>query len=317
LDIYERAYEEILACSVIKGRKTDYEKFAGGDFTTTLEGYIPGSGRGIQAATSHSLGQNFSKMFDIQFQDEQGDNQHVWQNSWGFTTRSLGVMIMTHSDDKGLVLPPAIAPIQVVFVPIVKNNNSDTVHAAVEELAQKLARKNIRVEVDSRTNITPGFKYNHWELKGVPLRIEVGPRDLENQSVTSSRRDTGAKTAIKIDDDFESSVEKMLETIQNDLRAKAKRDHLNAITTARTWTDFMTSLSKDQLAMVPWCGSNECEEGIKVQSGLDSQKFGDKRSGAAKSLCIPFEQPSDDASCESCLKCQGPAQSWVLFGRSY
>jgi len=316
LDIYERAYEELLACSVIKGRKTDFEKFAGGDFTTTVEGYIPGSGRGIQAATSHSLGQNFSKMFEVSFQDEDGATQNIWQNSWGFTTRSIGVMLMTHSDDKGLVLPPKVAPTQVVLIPIGKGDNVEAVNKAVQDLAAQLSAKGIRIEVDARTHVTPGFKYNHWELVGVPLRVEVGARDLEKQSAVCCRRDTGVKSFVPWEN-FGDSVEQLLDTIQNDLRVKAKSDHLAAINTVTTWSDFMTSLSKNQLAMIPWCGNTECEQSIKVQSGVDSVNFGGDRVGAAKSLCIPFKQPEGDVTCEKCLKCEGVAAKWVLFGRSY
>jgi len=316
LDIYARAYEDILACSVVKGKKTEFEKFAGGFYTTTVEGYIPGSGRGIQAATSHCLGQNFSKMFDIQFQGESGQQEFAWQNSWGFTTRSIGVMLMTHSDDKGLVLPPKIAPVQVVLIPIIKGDNAAVVTEATDKLAAELKAKGLRVQIDARQNVTPGFKYNHWELKGVPLRVEIGGRDIDNKTAFVARRDLGTKSTIPWAN-FGNDVEALLDTIQNDLKTKAKIQHNDAIKQVRTWDAFMENLKHDRLNLTPWCGSTDCEKSIKVKSGEDSSSFGGDKVGAAKSLCIPLEQPTDDITQEKCLHCAGQAQSWVLFGRSY
>lgn len=316
LDIYEAAYEEVLACSVIKGHKTSFEKFAGGNFTTTVEGYIPGSGRGIQAATSHSLGQNFAKMFDVSFQDENGATQYVWQNSWGFTTRSIGVMLMTHSDDKGLVLPPRIAPTQVVLIPIVKADNAAAVGAAVEKLYEELKAKGIRCEIDDRTNVSPGFKYNHYELKGVPIRVEVGARDLEKQSAVLARRDLGTKSFVQWEG-FADSVQQLLNTIQQDMRQKSKKQHLESIATAHNWEQFMESINKNHLALIPWCGATECEQAIKVKSGESAKDAGADRSGAAKALCIPFKQPEIDVKEEKCLHCAAAGDKWVLFGRSY
>ena len=183
---YKAIYEELLAVPVIKGYKTEKEKFAGGFRTTTVEAYVPATGRAIQGATSHNLGKNFGKMFKIEYEDKQGQKQIPWQTSWGFTTRSIGVMVMVHSDDTGLVLPPRVAPIQVVIVPIVMSGmNLDTLSGAASDLASQLRASGVRVELDDRDNYNPGWKYNYWELKGVPLRLELGPKDLEKRQVRS------------------------------------------------------------------------------------------------------------------------------------
>ena len=193
LGFYAAVYEELLAVPVIPGKKTEKEKFAGSHYTTTVEAYIPGTGRAIQGATSHNLGQNFGKMFKIEFEDQNGQKAIPWQNSWGLTTRTIGVMVMVHSDDKGLVLPPRIAPIQCVIVPIVVKQSDAANKAQADmcaEMVAALGAAGIRVKLDDRTNYNPGWKYNHWELKGVPLRIEVGPRDVEARQARCVRRDS-------------------------------------------------------------------------------------------------------------------------------
>ena len=192
LDLYARIYEELLAVPVIKGRKSEKEKFAGGLYTTTVEAYIPGAGRAIQGATSHCLGQNFAKMFSIDFIDDKGEKAMVWQNSWGLTTRTIGVMVMVHGDDKGLVLPPRVAPLQAVIVPINKGADSDETRAATDEACRRieglLKASGVRVRYDNRSNYNPGWKYSHWEQKGVPVRLEVGPRDVDQGTSTSRRQ---------------------------------------------------------------------------------------------------------------------------------
>ena len=315
LDIYARAYNELLAVSVVKGRKTEYEKFAGGLFTTTVEGFIPETGRGIQAATSHCLGQNFSKMFNISYLGDDGSSKLVWQNSWGFTTRSLGVMFMNHADDKGLVLPPRIAPIQVVFVPIYFKEK-DSLNAKVADLGAELQKLGVRVHLDTRDNCNPGYKFNEWELKGVPLRVELGPKDVEKQQCVIVRRDTGAKLFVAWSD-FASTVESLLTTIQSDLLNKALTSHKESIVQTTTWEGFMDAISTKRLGLIPWCGNTPCEQDIKVQSAKDSKGEKGAATGAAKSLCIPFEQPEEPASNHKCVKCGEQAKQWVLFGRSY
>jgi prolyl-tRNA synthetase len=192
LELYKQVYEDLLAVPVIKGQKTEIEKFAGGYHTTTVEAYINGSGRAIQGATSHNLGQNFGKMFKIYYEDDQGERAIPWQTSWGLTTRTIGVTVMAHGDNKGLVLPPRVAPIQVIIMPItMKNVDYSELLNYAEEIKSILKRKEVRADVDSRQNYTPGWKFNHWEQKGVPIRVEVGPRDLANKQMRLVRRDTG------------------------------------------------------------------------------------------------------------------------------
>jgi len=184
LELYRQVYEDLLAIPVIKGRKTDAEKFAGALYTTTIEAFIDSSGRAIQAATSHSLGQNFSRAFDIEFEsrnENETTKEFAWQNSWGLSTRSIGIMIMMHGDDKGIILPPRVAPVQIVIVPIKTKKNMELVEKAAEDLKHLLKQGDLRVELDDRNNYKPGFKYNYWELRGVPIRIELGGRDIEKK----------------------------------------------------------------------------------------------------------------------------------------
>merc|ERR1719334_2282598 len=184
LDLYRQVYEKLLAIPVVRGKKTEKEKFAGGDFTTTVEAYVPASGRAIQGATSHHLGQNFSKMFNIVFEDpnnpDSKEKMFVHQNSWGLTTRTIGVLVMVHGDNKGLVLPPRVAKVQVVMVPVgVTDANREKVFKATNEYQDIFSKAGIRIKIDDREKYTAGWKFNHWELKGVPIRIEIGPRDIE------------------------------------------------------------------------------------------------------------------------------------------
>jgi len=223
LNLYEKIYSEILAVPVVKGRKSQGEKFAGGKMTATVEALISANGRGVQGATSHLLGQNFAKMFDIQFEDKQGEKQLAHQTSWGFTTRSIGVMLMTHGDDKGAVMPPRVAQHQAVFVPIpMKSEGFTELLQGCDDLADILRKSNVRVTVDGRDNYTPGWKFNHWEVKGVPLRIELGPRDMKNKTVRVCRRDTGEKIDIAWDD-LPTVIPALLEQIQNDMLQRATK----------------------------------------------------------------------------------------------
>jgi prolyl-tRNA synthetase len=211
LDIYANAYKDLLAIPVIKGIKSNYEKFAGADYTTTCETFVAENGRSIQACTSHSLGQNFAKIFDISFEDADMNKTFAWQTSWGFTTRSLGIVAMIHSDDQGLILPPKIAPTQVVIVPILfKDKNSEELIKRCREIKDSLTEAKVRVRLDDRENYTVGFKFNDWELKGVPIRLEVGPRDLQANEVKLVRRVDNGKMQIK--------AEKLIEDIKYQLK---------------------------------------------------------------------------------------------------
>ncbi|KAK9189859.1 hypothetical protein WN943_018458 [Citrus x changshan-huyou] len=187
LELYRRIYEEFLAVPVIKGKKSELEKFAGGLYTTTVEAFIPNTGRGIQGATSHCLGQNFSKMFEIIFENEKGEKAMAWQNSWAYTTRTIGVMVMVHGDDKGLMLPPKVASVQVIVIPVpYKDADTQGIFDACTATVEKLCEAVIRANSDFRDNYSPGWKYSHWEMKGVPLRIEIGPKDLANDQVRTA-----------------------------------------------------------------------------------------------------------------------------------
>jgi len=273
LNLYADVYEQLLAVPVVKGKKTENEKFPGGHYTTTVEAFIPSSGKGIQGATSHCLGQNFAKMFDIYFEDENKTKQQVWQNSWGLTTRVIGVMIMVHGDDRGLVLPPRVAPLQVVVVPIpYKDQDNKALTQKARELADLLEEAGVRVRLDDRPNYTPGHKYNHWELKGVPLRIDFGPKDFEQNNVVFVRRidkDPKAKTVVP-QSEIVQRVKSALEEIQNSMLAHAREDrdsHLKQIT---QWDQFVPELDAKNIVLVPWCQEGECEEAIKKKTAAQS-----------------------------------------------
>ncbi|KAF9434652.1 ribose-phosphate pyrophosphokinase 1 [Entomortierella beljakovae] len=337
LDLYRRVYEELLAVPVIKGVKSENEKFPGGLYTTTIEGYIPTTGRGIQAATSHCLGQNFAKMFGISFEDPQGPLPNgearpplfAWQNSWGLTTRTLGVMVMVHGDDKGLVLPPRVACVQVVIIPCgINNKTTDEERTSVEEriaeIQSQLKKAGIRSKIDDRSTYSVGYKFNHWELRGVPLRLEVGPKDVKNNQALAARRDNGEKTIIQ-HASLVNDVRDLLETVHTDMfeRAKATRDA--NVAHVVDWKDFVPALDDKKMILIPWCEEPHCEEEIKEKSsrtGIATTEVQDDKapSMGAKSLCIPLEQPTDKpivAGETKCASCGKDAKRWGLFGRSY
>jgi prolyl-tRNA synthetase len=270
LDLYRRVYEEILAVPVVPGKKSEKEKFAGGLYTTTVEGFIPTTGRAIQGATSHCLGQNFSKMFDIMVDNENSERSYVWQNSWGLTTRTIGVMIMVHGDDKGLVMPPKVAQIQVIIVPcgITGKNNAEarnSVFSVAEELQNKLATAGIRAKTDLRENQTPGFKFNHWELKGVPIRLELGPKDIAKNEAKCVRRDNGLATQISLNN-VTSLINELLNQIQSDMFLRAQKLRDSRIIRLETWERFVVTLNEKCLILSPWCERVECEESVKERS---------------------------------------------------
>lgn len=312
LDLYSRVYQELLAVPVTKGQKSSKEKFAGALYTTTVEAFIPETGRGIQGATSHCLGQNFAKMFKIEFETDDKSKQFAWQNSWGLTTRTLGVMIMTHGDDKGLVVPPRVAPKQVVIIPIPKATTPADVQAAmlakVTELKEQLEAQGVRVTTDCRDNYTPGWKYNHWEMKGLPLRMELGPMDMDKQAVMCARRDTGTKESIPWAD-VASKVPVLLEQIQTDMFNKAKERYDTCLEKVTTWDAFMTALNNRHMALAPWADEEAVEEDVKKRSATADAM-------GAKTLCIPFEQPELPEG-TLCFASGKPAKNWALWGRSY
>lgn len=330
LDLYRSVYEDLLAVPVIKGRKSEKEKFAGGLYTTTIEGFIPGNGRAIQAATSHCLGQNFSKMFKIEFDTGDAGMQFVWQNSWGLTTRSIGVMAMVHGDDKGLVLPPRIAPIQVVIVPILRKGHEKAVVEAAVQLEVELREAGIRVKADLRDDKNPGWKFNHWELKGVPLRLELGTRDLEGGVVMATRRVDGKKESF-VRDGVSQVVKDALDDIQTSTLEKARKARDEKVIQVTSWPEFVPALDKRAMVMAPWCESIACEEDVKERSGQESQQRLNEEgevdaralSGSAKTLCIPFEEEIERlgiaklAQGTQCFACEQKAKAYTLWGRSY
>ncbi|PFX18452.1 Bifunctional glutamate/proline--tRNA ligase [Stylophora pistillata] len=326
LDLYRQVYTDLLAIPVIKGKKTEKEKFAGGDFTTTVEIYISASGRGIQGATSHHLGQNFSKMFDIVFEDPdptKQDKRFVYQNSWGLTTRTVGVMTMVHGDNQGLVLPPRVASIQTIIVPCgltvnLPEDEKTKLLDKCKQLEQRLKAAGVRAKGDYRDNYSPGWKFNHWELKGVPLRIEVGPRDLKSEQAVMVRRDTGEKRVIK-QAGIEKEIPETLERIHSDMYKRAKDDLDSNLAVAHTWTEFNAMLDKQKIIQAPFCGDGTCEGKIKKDSARDQDLEPGAPSMGAKSLCIPFDQPLEITADTKCVYpgCDQTPKCYTLFGRSY
>ncbi|KAF7975507.1 hypothetical protein HWV62_9308 [Athelia sp. TMB] len=331
LDLYRRIYEELLAVPVIPGVKSEKEKFAGGLYTTTVEGFIPTSGRGIQGATSHCLGQNFSKpeMFNIVVEDPndptgQGKT-YVWQNSWGLSTRTIGVMVMVHGDNQGLVLPPRVASVQVVIVPCgitAKTTEADraSINEACNELAKTLKQSGIRAKADVRDGYTPGWKFNEWEQKGVPLRLEIGPNDLAKKQTLTVRRDTGAKAPEPLAD-IAGTVSKLLETIQSDMFTRARDTYHSRLIEVTKWEDVVPNLDNKCVVVLPWCEEEACEDDIKERSGRASEPQDERApSAGAKSLAIPFDQsrwtPIEPGKTK-CPACGKDAKRWTMFGRSY
>uniref|UniRef100_A0A8B9Z8V8 Glutamyl-prolyl-tRNA synthetase 1 n=1 Tax=Buteo japonicus TaxID=224669 RepID=A0A8B9Z8V8_9AVES len=323
LDLYAQVYEDLLAIPVVKGRKTEKEKFAGGDYTTTVEAFISASGRAIQGATSHHLGQNFSKMFEIVFEDPKkpGEKQFAYQNSWGITTRTIGVMTMIHGDNMGLVLPPRVACVQVVIIPcgITNSLSEDDKEALLKkcnEYRNRLLSVNIRVRADLRDNYSPGWKFNHWELKGVPVRVEVGPRDMKSQQFVAVRRDTGQKLTFS-EHEAEERLKQILEEIHANLYNRASEDLKSHMVVANTMEDFQKELDSGKIVQIPFCGEIECEDWIKKTTARDQDLEPGAPSMGAKSLCIPF-QPLRELQCGArCVCGKNPAKFYTLFGRSY
>ncbi|XP_054432576.1 bifunctional glutamate/proline--tRNA ligase isoform X2 [Pteronotus mesoamericanus] len=323
LDLYAQVYEELLAIPVVKGRKTEKEKFAGGDYTTTVEAFISASGRAIQGATSHHLGQNFSKMFEIIFEDPKapGEKQFAYQNSWGLTTRTIGVMTMVHGDNMGLVLPPRVACVQVVVIPCgitnaLSEEDRDALIAKCNDYRRRLLSANIRVRADLRDNYSPGWKFNHWELKGVPIRLEVGPRDMKSSQFVAVRRDTGEKLTIA-ENEAETKLQAILEDIHVNLFRKASEDLKTHMVVANTMEEFQKVLDTGKIVQIPFCGEIDCEDWIKKTTARDQDLEPGAPSMGAKSLCIPFKPLCELQPGARCVCGKNPAKYYTLFGRSY
>ncbi len=295
LNVYADFLSEDMAIPTIKGRKTDKEKFAGAEATYTVEALMH-DGRALQSATSHFFGQKFAEAYDITFTDKDNTLKYVWQTSWGLSTRAIGAMIMVHGDNRGLVIPPRIAPVQLCIIPI--QQRKEGVLAKAYELKEIL--KGFRVKVDD-TDKSPGFKFAEQEMRGIPLRLEIGPRDIENGECVVVRRDTGEKLTCRLEG-IEQTVGSLLEQIQKDMLEKARR-HLEEHTyTAATKEEFEKLFAeKSGFVKAMWCGELECEEKIKEVYGVTSR-------------CMPFAQEQIAGTCVCCGK---PAKKMVYWGRSY
>ena len=300
LAIYKEFAETELAMPVVDGLKSESEKFAGASRTYSIEALM-GDGRALQAGTSHNLGQNFAKAFEIQFQGRDKTVQHVWTTSWGVSTRLIGGLIMTHGDDSGLVLPPNVAPYQVVIVPIPRGNWKETVLPKAEAIRDELTARGVRVKLDASEENSPGWKFAEWELRGVPLRLELGPKDIEKAQVFSARRDTRAKAAIPLAE-LATRVPELLEEIQRALldRARAFRDEHT--TEVATWDEFRAAMEgRPGFVIAAWCGSETCEAQIKAETQATLRN-------------IPIGSP---AASGPCIKCNGPAQVKPWFAKAY
>jgi len=299
LEIYKKTVEEELAIPVTTGKKSEKEKFVGAVYTTTMESIMP-DGKALQMGTSHFLGQNFSKPFEVKFADKDNVEHFAWQTSWGVSWRLIGAMIMIHGDDQGLILPPKIAPMQVVIVPIYKNDEGkEKVLPKVEEIRKILESKEIRVHVDDRSELSPGYKFNDWELKGVPIRIEIGPKDIENQSVVIAKRYNREKSSLGF-----TEIEKIstiLDEIQNDMLKTAREQTKTNTIDISDYTEFKSKIEKGGFFSAPWCGKLECEEKIKEETGADIR-------------VIPFGSENTDTKC---MYCQEQSTVIPIFARGY
>jgi prolyl-tRNA synthetase len=310
LDVYADFAMTDAAIPVISGAKSDAEKFAGADITYSIEAMM-GDGKALQAGTSHFLGQNFAQAFEVKYLDQNGVQQHCWTTSWGLSTRFIGAIIMVHGDDQGLVLPPKLAPTQVVIVPIYKTDEEKTmVLKTAKELKAQLIRANLRVTLDEREGFSPGWKFNDWEMRGVPVRVELGPKDVAKQAAMLARRDKPGREgkASAPLADLPASLDRLLADIQQSLFDKAlafRRAHTHE---AKTYDEFKNAVESG-FAYAHWCGSSECEEKIKGET-------------RATMRCIPLDQGAvlgnrGSSGSGTCVYCRKPARERAIFARAY
>ena len=297
LDVYADTIENLLAIPVLKGQKTKKEQFAGAQATYTVETLMH-DGRALQAGTSHYFGQNFSKPFDIKFQNKEGQEEYAYQTSWGTTTRLIGAVIMAHGDNRGLKLPPKVAPIQAVIVPIAMHKEG--VIEKAEEVYEIL-KKNFRMELDARDQYSTGFKFNDWEMRGVPVRIELGPKDIENNQVVLVRRDTLEKEVVKFEN-IETRLSELMEEIQANMYNACLKNMEEKTSVANSLEEIQKILDENQgFVKTMWCGSQECEDKVKEVTG-------------APSRCMPFVQEHLGDTCAICGK---KADKMIVWGRQY
>tara|TARA_B100000131_G_scaffold4767_1_gene4940 strand:- start:272 stop:1714 length:1443 start_codon:yes stop_codon:yes gene_type:complete len=300
LELYKKTVEEELAIPVITGKKSEKEKFVGAVYTYTMESLMP-DGKALQMGTSHFLGQNFSKPFELKYADKENVESYAWQTSWGVSWRLIGGMIMVHGDDRGLVLPPRVAPIQVIIIPIYySDEDKEKIGKVSKEIEEKLKDAEIRVQVDNREQLTPGFKFNEWEMKGIPLRIEIGPKDLEKNQVTFARRHNRQKDDQEITGLVERVISE-LDKIHNDMFSDAKKILEDRTSEVDTYDDFKAELEKGRLIKAPICNNPKCEEEIKEETSADVR-------------VITSDAKDTDSKC---IKCSDQSSIRPLFARGY
>jgi prolyl-tRNA synthetase len=302
MNVYAQFAEEFMAMPVVCGIKSESERFAGALETYCIEALMQ-DGKALQAGTSHFLGQNFAKAFEVKFTSKEGVQEYVWGTSWGVSTRLIGALIMAHSDDQGLVLPPKLAPIQVVIVPIYKGEEQlQLISDKVAELTKGFKGRGISVKFDDRDTYKPGFKFAEWELKGVPVRLAIGPKDLENNSVEIARRDTGEKELFSLESNLEDKIESLLADIQTSIYKKAFDFRAQKTTAVDNYTDFKKVLDeKAGFVSAHWDGTAATEEKIKDET-------------KATIRCIPLNQVAEQGKC---IYSGQPSKGRVLFARAY
>ena len=297
MDMYQKVYRELFAMPGYVGRKSESEKFAGADTTLSFESLMP-EGKALQSCTSHDLGQNFSKAFNISFLNSEGATEHVWQTSWGLSTRSIGGLIMMHGDDAGLVLPPRLAPVQVIVLPV---RTEEKILISCEEVAETLRESGVRIKVDSLDNESLGSKINKWELKGVPLRIEIGMREIDQGTITAVRRDTGEKLNF-LRDNLKTEMQTLLSRVQDNLYQKAEEFLKENTRSVDTYDEFKKTLSINRgFLSAFWCEGAECEAKIKEET-------------KATTRCLPLDTEGQDGIC---VYCGAKAKHKWLFGQAY
>ncbi len=310
LDVYTDFAVNEAAIPVIPGAKSDAEKFAGADVTYSIEAMM-GDGKALQSGTSHFLGQNFAQAFEVKYLDQNGQLQHCWTTSWGLSTRFIGAIIMVHGDDQGLVMPPRLAPTQVVIVPIFKSDEEKaSVLPVARELKVQLTKANLRVTLDEREGFSPGYKFNDWEMRGVPVRVELGPKDVAKQAVMLARRDRpGREGKFSVSmADLPSTIEKLLVEIHQSMFDKALAFRRANTDETATYDHFKKAVETG-FAFAHWCGSGECEEKIKEET-------------RATMRCIPLDQAdvlghAGGTGTGTCIHCGKPAQERAIFARAY
>ena len=300
LELYKKTIEEELAVPVITGKKSEKDKFVGAIYTDTLESLMP-DGKALQMGTSHFLGENFSKPFDVKYLDDNNTETFAWQTSWGVSWRLIGGMIMTHGDDKGLVLPPRIAPIQVVIIPIYySDDEKGNVIQKANQIKDDLSKINLRVHLDDRDQLTPGFKFNDWEMKGIPIRIEIGPKDIAKNQLVLAKRHNQTKTSIDINS-FTEKISSELKNIQKEMFDAAKKILDERVVRVSEYQQFKKELEDGKMIDCSWCGNQTCEDKIKEETSADLR-------------VIPFNRQQKS---ETCIYCKNSGTTNALFAKGY